>query len=164
VHQAGKSIRKRQHLNIHRSHDEHCQRLFNAIAPGSYIRPHRHSLDPKTEDLVAVRGFFALILFDGTGAIESIVRFGTEKYEGSGGMNIGVELPPHVWHTVVALTDGAVLLELKEGPFRPDAAKEFAPWAPDEGTAESAQYVRSLRSAIENWPEPGTRPCGPAFA
>lgn len=164
MHKAARSIRKRQHLNIHRSHDEHCQRLFNAIAPGSYIRPHRHSLDPKTEDLVAVRGVFALVLFSDMGMIENIVRFGTEKYEGSGGMGIGVELPPHAWHTVVALTDGAILLELKEGPFRPDAAKEFAPWAPDEGTTESAEYVRSLHSAIENWPEPSARQYGPAFA
>ena len=39
--------RKRQHRNIHQDYSEYCQRLFNAIEPDSYIRPHRHASDPK---------------------------------------------------------------------------------------------------------------------
>ena len=57
------SDRKRQHRNIHRSFDEKCQRLINAIGVESYIAPHRHRLDPKSECLIAVRGLFAAVIF-----------------------------------------------------------------------------------------------------
>jgi cupin fold WbuC family metalloprotein len=43
------SPRLRQHRNIHTSYDDPCQRLFNAIEPESYIRPHRHAADPRDE-------------------------------------------------------------------------------------------------------------------
>lgn len=139
----------RQHLNIHQEYSDPCQRFFNAFgAEGCYIRPHRHSLDPKTEDLFAIRGLFALIAFDDAGVITKVVRFGTEKYmDEAGAAAVGVELAAGTWHTVVALTEGAVLLEMKAGPFDPMAAKEPAPWAPEEGTAEAASYLRFLRHA-----------------
>ena len=63
IAEAGVSDRKRQHRNIHRSFDEKCQRLMNAIGVESYIAPHRHRLDPKRECLIAVRGLFAAVIF-----------------------------------------------------------------------------------------------------
>jgi cupin fold WbuC family metalloprotein len=147
----------RQHLNIHESYDDPCQRFFNAVGVGSYIRPHRHSLDPKTESLIAIKGAFALVSFDGLGSIENIVKFGTEKFcDESGCVGVGVELAPGVWHTVVALTADAVLLELKAGPFQPAAAKEPASWAPEEGTAEAADYLQYLCKTINSWTEQKT--------
>tara|TARA_B100000787_G_scaffold49830_1_gene35866 strand:- start:568 stop:795 length:228 start_codon:yes stop_codon:yes gene_type:complete len=56
--QADHSSRRRQHLNIHSSYEENCQRLFNAIQPNSYIPPHRHSIADKKELLVAIRVVF----------------------------------------------------------------------------------------------------------
>lgn len=56
VEKAAESPRARQHHNIHERYDDPCQRFLNAIGMDSYIRPHRHSLDPKSECLVAVRG------------------------------------------------------------------------------------------------------------
>ena len=53
--QAKSNPRLRQQDNIYESYQETCQRLFNAIEPCSYIRPHRHAIDPKDELLVAVR-------------------------------------------------------------------------------------------------------------
>lgn len=152
--QARQSMRKRQHLNIHRSFEDPCQRFFNAIGRDSYIRPHRHSLDPKTEDLFAVRGAFALVIFDEQGSVIEVERFGTEKHGGAQGMAVGVELAPGAWHTVVALTDNAVLLEMKAGPFVPTAAKELATWAPEEGSAEAPAYLQSLRYQIATWTIP----------
>lgn len=151
MQQARQSIRKRQHLNIHKNFDDPCQRFFNSIAKDSYIRPHRHSLDPKTEDLFAVRGVFALVIFDETGSVIEVERFGTEKYGGAKGMAVGVELAPTAWHTVVALTADAVMLELKAGPFIPTAAKELAPWAPEEGSAAASAYLQSLLYQISTW-------------
>lgn len=148
ISKAQASQRKRQHLNIHRDYEDPCQRFLNAVAPDSYIRPHRHSLDPKAETIFAIRGVFALVVFDQQGEIARIERFGTE------GLceNAGVELAPATWHTVLALTPKAVALELKAGPFQLDAAKELAPWAPEEGAQEAIAYLRFLQDAVERHP------------
>ena len=142
---AEQSLRKRQHLNIHQSYEDTCQRLFNAVGPESYIRPHRHSLDPKTETLLAVKGKFALVLFDDHGTPQDVILFGTQLF---GDISPGVELAPGTWHTVLALSDQSVLLEIKAGPFDPQAAKELAPWAPEEGTDQGRHYLQSLHQLI----------------
>lgn len=146
--EASRTPRARQHRNLHESYEDPCQRLLNAIGMDSYIRPHRHALDPKSECLVAVRGMFALLVFDDGGAVQELVRFGTEKYGEDGGLSVGVELPPGTWHTVIALAPNSVLLELKAGPFNPLAAKEPAPWAPEEGAMEAGHYLQRLRTLI----------------
>ena len=155
VSQAEASARLRQHRNIHKHYADPCQRLFNAVSVGSYIRPHRHLVDPKVEDLFALRGMFALVIFDEVGNPSNVVKFGTERFGDD--IPTGVELSPATWHTIVALTDGAVLLELKGGPFDPDAAKEMATWAPDEGTPQAHDYLNALRKLIDEWsPRPVT--------
>ena len=143
IAEAGESDRKRQHQNIHRSFDEKCQRLMNAIGLESYIAPHRHRLDPKRECLIAVRGLFAAVIFSDNGIVEKIEFFGTEKFKN---LTVGLELPTEAWHTVVALTQGSVLFEVKEGPFDAKKAKEFAPWAPSEGSADAQDYLDQLRA------------------
>jgi hypothetical protein len=54
----------------------------------------------------------------------------------------------------VALSEGAVLFELKAGPFDPNAAKELASWAPVEGTPPAAQYLGKLHRLISEWSPP----------
>lgn len=139
------SGRLRAHANIHSSYAEPCQKLFNAINTDSYIRPHRHSLDPKDECLIAVKGLFGLIKFNDQGDVESITLFGSEKYSEQFSIAAGVELPAGVWHTVVALVDKSILFEVKSGPFDPSVAKEFAPWAPQEGEIKANEYFQGLK-------------------
>lgn len=147
---AAQSPRRRQHHNIHDAYSDPCQRLFNAVGVDSYIRPHRHALDPKDECLVAIKGLFGLVVFSEQGEVSRVERFGSEAYADSagkeGGVAFGVELPAGTWHTVVALQPGSILLELKAGPFNPEAAKELAPWAPEEGSAEAETYLSHLKS------------------
>ena len=143
ISDASDSVRKRQHRNIHRSFDEKCQRLMNAIGLESYIAPHRHFLDPKSECLIAVKGLFAAVIFSDNGIVEKIEFFGTEKFKN---LTVGLELPTEAWHTVVALTQGSVLFEVKEGPFDAKKAKEFAPWAPSEGSTDAQDYLDQLRA------------------
>lgn len=140
--------RGRKNSNLHINYSDSCQRLFNAISIESYIPPHRHLADPKEETLLAVKGLFALIVFDETGRIEQIYKFGTERYFTQGVSSIGVELPPDVWHTVLALVEDSVLLEIKAGPFIPSAAKESAPWAPDEESSEAISYFAMLKRLV----------------
>ena len=140
--QAAASVRLRHHLNLHDSLDEICQRLLIAMEPGTYIRPHRHLLDPKPECLLGLRGRMALVLFDDGGEVQQVKIFGP------GEPLLGIDIPAGVWHTVVCLETGSVLFETKPGPYLPDALKELAPWAPEEGTPEDAVYLQALRTKI----------------
>jgi cupin fold WbuC family metalloprotein len=140
--QARGSPRKRQHRNIHESYADPCQRLFNAIEPGSYIRPHRHAADPRDELLIAVRGSMALVTFDEQGMVTGVVRFGAGR--NGDVFAVGAEVPANTWHTVIALVPGCVLLEVKAGPFDPNQPKDLALWAPDEGSPAALAYLNEL--------------------
>jgi cupin fold WbuC family metalloprotein len=144
VTQAKNSPRFRQHSNIHLDYAEPCQRLFNAIEPGSYIRPHHHGI----ESLFAIRGLMALIVFSNDGTIEQVQRFGIDSSRSGLNIAAGTEIPSHKWHTVVSLASGSILLEIKAGPFDPNMPKSLAPWAPDEGTSDGANYLKQLMERI----------------
>ena len=146
VDQAKVSSRLRQHKNIHTSYQEPCQRLFNAIEIGSYIRPHKHASDPRDEMLVAVRGLMALLSFDDQGVVVDVVRFGSEAFGPE--LAVGVELSANTWHTVVALVPGCVLLEVKAGPFDQSQPKDLAPWAPEEGSSLVPDYLMRLLEKV----------------
>lgn len=142
------SPRGRKNFNLHLDYADRCQRLFNAIGIESYIPPHRHHQDPKEETLIAVKGLFVLIIFDGAGEIKRISEFGTEKFLTQGVSNVGVELSPDAWHTILALVEDSILLEIKSGPFIASAAKEIAPWAPAEDSSDATFYFNNLKKLI----------------
>jgi len=143
ITRAHASPRRRQHLNMHASFSEACQRLFNAIATDSYIRPHKHDYSQGPETIVAIRGELALVVFDDHGDVSEVEVLGSDRVSASA----GVEVSPGTWHTIVALTDDAVILEVKGGPFDP-TAKFPAPWAPEEGGESAAAYLEELRRLI----------------
>ena len=146
THESLLSSRKRLNFNIHSDHADSCQRLFNAISIDSYIRPHRHSIDPKHECLIAISGLFSLFIFDDDGRVLSTFRFGSDLFRTTErNCGVGVEIPSNAWHTVIALSDPAILFEVKAGPFNPLSAKEFAPWAPEEGELNSLDYLKALK-------------------
>lgn len=144
VIQAKKSSRLRQHANIHINYADPCQRLFNAIEPDSYIRPHYHGI----ETLVAIRGLMAIITFNDDGVIEEVQRFGIGSSISTLKISAGIEIPSGKWHTVVSLMSGSILLEIKAGPFDPDMPKFFASWAPEEGTNDGKDYLKQLIKKI----------------
>lgn len=135
------SPRLRQHHNIHTSYADLCQRLLSAIEPGSYLRPYKHLVRPRSKLLVALHGLFAVMLFDEEGNVERVTPFG---------VGVGVSMVPMVevsgdcWNSVLSLAHGSVLLEVKAGPFNPDEPHEFPWWAPAEGTPEAEEYARTL--------------------
>lgn len=131
--------RLRSHMNIHRSYEDPCQRLLNAVEPGSYIRPHRHPCASTNETLLAVRGRFLLAVFDDHGVVIAASAMGP-----GWGDAVLCELPPDVWHTAISLESGSVLFEAKAGPFDPDRAKAFAPFAPEEGAPAASGYLREV--------------------
>jgi cupin fold WbuC family metalloprotein len=129
---AATSPRRRAHHNLHASSNDLIQRFVVVALRNSYVRPHRHWT--KSELVTVIRGQFEMVLFDDGGTV-------TERcIIGEGTPNIAYELPQGTLHTLVPLTDGAAFLEVKEGPYDPATAAEFAPWAPVEGSAGIAEF------------------------
>ena len=134
--------RGRQNLNLHASYADPCQRLLNAVEPGSYIRPHRHLTPPKPETFLALRGRLAVAVFQDYGEIEQAVLL-----DAAAGPQ-GVDLPAGAWHAILALDPGAVFFEAKPGPYEPIPASDQATWAPPEGSAEAVGYLEDLQKRI----------------
>ena len=133
--------RRRKNLNLHQSLEDPSQKLFNAMQADSYVQPHRHPEPEKTELLIAVRGRFAALIFDEQGSVTERIEFAP------GGEIFGAEIRPNTWHTVIALEDGSVFLEVKQGPYAPLSDKDFAGWAPVENAPGVSQYMQWLRQA-----------------
>ena len=108
------------------------------------MRPHRHHLVPKDETLIAAQGLLGVLVFDDAGQVVQQLKLGTERHAAPG-VGPVVDMPAGTWHTVLALTPDAVLLEGKAGPFDPQGPREFADWAPEEGTAEALVMLRKWR-------------------
>lgn len=140
--EAAESPRLRKNLNLHDDYADPCQRLFNAMEPGTYIRPHRHMHPPKPECFMAIRGKMALIVFFEDGSIEQVVPFGC------GCDVVAIDLPAGVWHSLVSLQPGSIFFETKPGPYAPLSDKDFAPWSPEEGSPDSAAYLAGLVEKI----------------
>ena len=136
--QARGNPRLRQNYNLHESLDDPCQRLLNAMQPGSYIRPHRHLTPPKQEGFVGVRGRLAAFIFNQQGKVIDAILFGPRESA------CGVDLPEGVWHTVVSLEPGSVFYETKTGPYVPIAVEDMALWAPAEGSEVAGEYLEGL--------------------
>ena len=129
--------RRRVNRNLHPEPGDPVQRLFNAIEPGSYVRPHRHR-DGIWELFSVLRGRLLVALFSEDGRIERIETL-------AGGET--VEIAPRVLHAIAALEPGTVILEIKPGPYCPTTDKDFAAWAPAEGEARTAAWMAWLIQA-----------------
>jgi cupin fold WbuC family metalloprotein len=136
---AAQSPRRRTNLDFHDTPAHPANRMLNAMEPDSYVRPHRHCAAFKDETFVVVKGAFGVVLFDERGGVArtALLR--------AGGDLIGAHVPTGTYHSIVALEPASVFFEVKAGPYDPSAAKDFAPWAPEEGSAEAPDYLRKLR-------------------
>lgn len=142
--QAAASPRRRAHHTVHASADDPVQRFFVVADRQSYFRPHRHL--SKSELALAVKGRFALIEFDESGRVTARHVIGGDVF--------AYEAPRATWHTLIAQEDGSAFLEIKEGPYDPATAVEFAAWAPPEGDGRVPDFMQWLRSAAPGakWP------------
>jgi cupin fold WbuC family metalloprotein len=138
------SPRLRKNHNLHNSDESSCHRLFNAIEPASYIRPHRH-LDPeKDEAFILISGRLGIILFSDSGEVTETVTLSRQT-----GL-VAADIPSRVFHTAVSLESGTVFFEAKAGPYLPLNSLETAPWAPPEGDNGAAQYLEQLQKLLES--------------
>ena len=132
------SMRQRCNYNFHNSYGDCIQRFLNALEPDSYIRPHKHEDPKKTEIFLILKGRVLVIEFDENGQINDHILLDPDNGKK------GVELPPKIWHSIIAIREGSVLYELKEGPYVEETDKIFAEWSPEEGTKEAQEYNKKI--------------------
>ena len=132
------SPRLRKNHNLHAGDANTSHRLFNAIEPGSYIRPHRHLEQEKDETFLMVRGSLGIVIFDEAGAVTDSCLIS------AAGDKLAVDIPHGVYHTAVSLEEGSIFFESKAGPYQPLSDEEKGAFAPEEGSSEAACYLERL--------------------
>lgn len=145
LEEAGENERRRVNFNFHPTLEDNPHRFLNVLLRGTYITPHRHLHPPKAESFLILEGKAVFLIFGESGEVEEVhplVGYGISTQ--SGAANLGVDIAPGIWHTLVVLSPHAVIYEVKPGPYLPTADKEFAPWAPVEGSPECADYLARL--------------------
>jgi cupin fold WbuC family metalloprotein len=136
---AAASPRRRAHHTIHSGPADMVQRFIVVAQPDSYFRPHRHNA--RAELALVVRGQMDVLTFDDSGCVTA--RHGV----GAGQGTFAYETPQRTWHTIVPGSAGGAFFEVKQGPYDPATANEFAPWSPAEGDAAAARFLSWARSA-----------------
>ncbi|OGG95177.1 MAG: hypothetical protein A2508_09040 [Candidatus Lambdaproteobacteria bacterium RIFOXYD12_FULL_49_8] len=129
--------RLRMNHNFHQPQDL-VQRMLNAIEPGSYVRPHCHANPRKDEIFLCLQGAGALVVFDERG---SVSQFCPLKPNAG---YFGVDVPAGTYHTILSLAESSVFYEVKLGPYLPTNHKDFADWAPEEGSQKAKVYLEEL--------------------
>jgi cupin fold WbuC family metalloprotein len=149
------SPRRRIICPFHPSAGDNLHRMLNAVQPLSYIPPHRHCAPPKAESIVVLKGAICCLIFDDLGGVTQGHVLGANRSA------FGIDIHAGVFHTFLALEADTVLFEVKPGPYEKTSDKDFAPWAPREGSEEAKAYLDQLYRLCA---EKGAAPAGPSFA
>lgn len=137
------SKRKRKNYNLHKLEDA-VQKFFNALEPGTYVRPHRHLDPPKNETFILVQGSFYVIFFDNDGKVTNKFLISKESN------NLAVDIAPGAWHSIIVNEPGTIFFEIKEGPYVALTDKDFATWAPEEFSNKVNSYLKNLEKICKN--------------
>lgn len=136
--------RRRMNHNFHPALSDPLQRMLNVMEPLSYIRPHKHENPDKVEAFILLKGRIVVVEFNPDGSVFDHLLL--DPLNG----NYGVEIAPRTFHTIVALESGTTVYEVKNGPYDPVDDKNFASWAPPEGSGEAPEYLRDLLMKVYN--------------
>lgn len=107
--QAKSSSRLRQAYDLRNSSEDKSQRMLNAIEPGTIMPIHRHK--DSSETCVCIRGHFEEYFYDEKGNLTDTIDMVP------GGVVLSIEAGQ--WHSLKCLESGTVLLEAKDGAYRP---------------------------------------------
>jgi cupin fold WbuC family metalloprotein len=133
-----KSERLRIILPVHRVQEAEVQRMVNFLQPGTYIRPHRHAMPHASESILLLAGAICFFTFDDEGRVRTINEVVSGPVPGL------IDIEPKVWHSFLVLEPDTILFECKKGPYDVNTDKEFASWAPPEGSPDVAEWKRSM--------------------
>ncbi len=110
VEEAKASTRLRMNYNFHADLGDKCQRLLNALEPGTIMPIHHHKVD---EMWMVLQGKLKVTIHNDHGEIieEHILSPKEGQY--------GVQIPANTWHSLECIESGTVIFEVKEGPYIP---------------------------------------------
>lgn len=114
---AESSLRKRAHLNLHKTYEDKVQRLYIALICGSYVEPHYHEKPHQWEMFIVKFGLVRVNIHNFEGVVTNSFLVGDEQD------SFTVEFLPGDIHSVECISEKALLLEIKEGPFIETEAK-----------------------------------------
>ena len=103
------SPRLRCNLDLRNSADDQSQRMLNALEPGTIMPIHRHK--GSSETCVCIRGHFEEYFYDENGNLTDTIDMVP------GGIVLNIEKGQ--WHSLKCLESGTILLEAKDGAYRP---------------------------------------------
>ena len=110
--QAKSNPRLRQAMDLRNTPDDQSQRMLNALEPGTVMPIHRHK--KSSETIACLRGRFVIELYD------ELERICTDAIELTpNGQVVAINIPSGQWHSLRSLESGTVLLESKDGPWKP---------------------------------------------
>lgn len=107
--------RLRYNLDLRNSADDKSQRMLNALELGTAMPIHRHK--GSSETCVCVRGHFEEYFYDENGVLTDTIDMVP------GGIVLNIEKGQ--WHSLKCLESGTILLECKDGSYRPLAEDEI---------------------------------------
>lgn len=110
IEKAKTSPRLRMNYNLHSDLNDKCQRLLNAMEPGTIMPIHHHKV---AEVYILLQGRIRVMTYDEKGNENSSVIL--DPKEG----NYGVQIPENTWHSLEVFESGSVIFEVKEGPYIP---------------------------------------------
>lgn len=107
--QAKVNPRLRFNLDLRNSAEDKSQRMLNALEPGTVMPIHRHL--GSSETCVCIRGHFEEYFYDSEGNLTETIDMAP------GGVVLNIEVGQ--WHSLKCLESGTILLEAKDGAYRP---------------------------------------------
>jgi len=107
--QAKANPRLRQAMDLRNSTEDQSQRMLNALEPGTVMPIHRHK--DTSETCVCIRGHFEEYFYDEEGRLTETIDIVP------GGVVLNIEKGQ--WHSLRCLESSTVLLEAKDGAYRP---------------------------------------------
>ena len=108
---ANESDRLRMNYDLRTSPNDGCQRMLNALLPGTKVPIHRHPLS--NENVILICGKLVEIIYDAEG--HENARYYLDPKVG----NFGCVVPAGAWHTVEVL-ESSVIYEAKDGKYGED--------------------------------------------
>lgn len=109
--QAKASPRLRMNKDLRNSLEDKSQRMLNAIEPGSPLPIHRHMTSSET--VVCLRGHLREIYYDDNGKVTEVIDLAPNSD------CVAVNIPLGQWHSVEVLESGTVIIETKDGAYKP---------------------------------------------
>jgi len=109
IAKAKNNPRLRQSLDLRNSPEDNSQRMLNALEPGTVMPIHRHK--GSSETCVCIRGHFEEYFYDENGNLTDTIDMVP------GGVVLNIEAGQ--WHSLKCFESGTVLLEAKDGAYRP---------------------------------------------